>query len=120
MLAPTRWKLRRAVRIVNETLEALGLVKHPNKTFIGRVERGFDFLGYPFTPQGLRIAPACAERLLMKAHRLYEQERAGRKPPGALGAYTQHWLRWAGAGLAPRDSAARKPRSNSSGRCLQR
>lgn len=46
MLAPTRHKLRRAVKIINETLSSLGLEKHPDKTFIGRVERGFDFLGY--------------------------------------------------------------------------
>ena len=46
VLAPTRHKLRRAVKIVNETLAELWLEKSPNKTFIGRVERGFDFLGY--------------------------------------------------------------------------
>jgi hypothetical protein len=44
--APIRWKLRRAVKIVNQTLAALGLEKHPEKTFVGRVEKGFDFLGY--------------------------------------------------------------------------
>jgi hypothetical protein len=46
VLAPTRWKLRHAVRVLNETLAALGLEKHPDKTFIGRTEKGFDFLGY--------------------------------------------------------------------------
>ncbi|RLS77165.1 MAG: hypothetical protein DWI02_10210, partial [Planctomycetota bacterium] len=41
ILAPTRWKLRAAVRIVNETLAELNVEQHPDKTFIGRVERGF-------------------------------------------------------------------------------
>jgi RNA-directed DNA polymerase len=41
VLAPTRHKLRRAVKIVNETLTELGLTKAHNKTFVGRVERGF-------------------------------------------------------------------------------
>jgi hypothetical protein len=30
------------------------LAVHPDKTFIGWVEPGFDFLGYDITPQGLR------------------------------------------------------------------
>ncbi len=48
VLSPTRWKLRRAVRAVNGVLGALGLEKHPDKTFIGRIEKGFYFLGYHF------------------------------------------------------------------------
>jgi hypothetical protein len=49
VLAPTRWKLRRAIRVVNEILGSLRLEKHPDKTFIGRIEQGFDFLGYHFS-----------------------------------------------------------------------
>ncbi len=30
------------------------LEKPPDKTFIGRIERGFDFLGVPFGRAGLR------------------------------------------------------------------
>jgi RNA-directed DNA polymerase len=33
ILAPTRWSLRWAVRIVNETLRELRLEQHPDKTF---------------------------------------------------------------------------------------
>ena len=36
--------------------------KHTGKTFIGRVEKGFDFLGYHLTPQGLSVAPATLAR----------------------------------------------------------
>ncbi len=57
ILAPTRWKLRAAIRLVNKTLAELKLQQHPDKTFIGRVSRGFDFLGYLFTPAGLEVAP---------------------------------------------------------------
>jgi RNA-directed DNA polymerase len=53
VLAPTRWKLRQAVKIVNQALMSLRLTKHPEKTFIGRIEKGFDFLGYHFGPEGL-------------------------------------------------------------------
>ena len=43
ILARTRWQLRVAVKVVNQTLAALSLEKHPDKTFIGRIGRGFDF-----------------------------------------------------------------------------
>ncbi len=39
VLAPTRWKLRKAVAVVYRGLGALGLAKHPDKTFIGRTRR---------------------------------------------------------------------------------
>ena len=52
MLAPTRWKLKEAVRVLNQTLQELKLEKHPDKTYIGKIERGFDVLGYHFSPQG--------------------------------------------------------------------
>ena len=48
ILSPSRWKLRKAVRIVNETLAELQVEQHPDKTFVGRVERGFTILGYAF------------------------------------------------------------------------
>ena len=34
--------------LVNQTLNELRVEKHPDKTFIGRPEKGFDFLGYHF------------------------------------------------------------------------
>jgi hypothetical protein len=43
-LARQPW--RRAVKVVNEVLNGLRLEKAREKTFIGRVEQGFDFLGY--------------------------------------------------------------------------
>ncbi len=55
-LAPSRWKPRRAVKAVKEVLGGLRLEKHPDKTFIGRIERGFDFLGYQFARTGLTVA----------------------------------------------------------------
>jgi retron-type reverse transcriptase len=45
ILAPTRWKLREAIRVLNQTFSELRLEKHPDKTFIGRIDKGFDFLG---------------------------------------------------------------------------
>jgi len=50
------------------------VLQHPDKTFIGRVSRGFDFLGYEFTPAGLDVAPQTVERCVERVSRLYEQD----------------------------------------------
>ena len=63
ILAPTRWQLRGAVKVVNQMLGELRLEKHPNKTFIGRIEHGFDFLGYHFSPAGLTVAKKTIENV---------------------------------------------------------
>ncbi len=94
-----------AVRQVLEHLPGNGFVfrrtssKHPDKTFVGRVERGFEFLGYRFSPQGLGIAAPTRARFAERAARLYEQERG--KPGGFRGLreYVRRWRRWVGAGL---------------------
>ena len=38
--------------VMNQVLSSLGLEQHPDKTFIGHLERGFDFLGIQFTATG--------------------------------------------------------------------
>ena len=81
ILAPTRWQLRGAVKVVNETLGTLSLEKHPDKTFIGKIERGFDFLGYHFSPAGLTVAKQTITNFIKKASRLYEQERRFQPSP---------------------------------------
>lgn len=49
VLTPIRHKLREPVRTNNRLFEELELEKHPDKTFVRRIERGFTFLGkhYP-------------------------------------------------------------------------
>jgi hypothetical protein len=42
-LYPEKWKLKKAIQIVNQTLNELKVEKHPDKTFIGRIAKGFDF-----------------------------------------------------------------------------
>lgn len=54
VIAPTRCKLFSTVSIVNITLNLLKVEKHPHKTFISKVERGFDFPGYYFKSGVLR------------------------------------------------------------------
>ena len=86
VLAPTRGRLRKAV---NEALGSLDLLKHPNKTFIGRIKRGFDFLGYQFRPGQLSVAQKTMEQFVARAVRLYEQEPGEALPSARLGLYVR-------------------------------
>jgi hypothetical protein len=53
VLAPTHWKVRAAIRFVKQTLAALKVQQHQDKTFVGRIRRGFDLLGYTVSTVGL-------------------------------------------------------------------
>ena len=90
VIAPTRWKLRSAVRIVNKTLNMLKVEQHPNKTYIGRVERGLDFLGYFLKPGVLRVSRGTFERFAERVTRLYEQGAGIER----IGEYVKHWFKW--------------------------
>jgi len=43
--------LRRAIKTTNQILAALKLTMHLDKTFIGWIKAGFDFLGYHINPE---------------------------------------------------------------------
>ncbi len=68
--------------------------KHPNKTFIGRIKRGFDFLGYHFGPQGLVLAENTIAAFVERALRLYEQDRKEPCSPSRFGVYVRRWPDW--------------------------
>ena len=99
ILASTLWKLKKAIRVLNQTFNELKLEKHPDKTFIGKTERGFDFLGYHFGPEGLDIAQKTLDNFVERAIRLYEQGRVEPYSSTWLGEYAKRWVRWAGAGF---------------------
>ncbi|NEO79426.1 hypothetical protein [Moorena sp. SIO4G3] len=80
---------------MNQVMAELRVEKHPDKTWIGRIAQGFDFLGYWFSPQGLGVAKKTVERMVDKVSRLYEH--------GAdevrIEAYLNHWWRWVRSGV---------------------
>jgi RNA-directed DNA polymerase len=94
VFAETRWKLRRLVGVVNRVLETLKVEKHPDKTSMGRTDRGFDFLGYRFAADGLRLAAQTKERFVERINRLYEQGAA----TGSIGRYVGRWMIWVRSG----------------------
>jgi len=95
ILAPTRWKLRTAIREVNRVMANLRVQQHPDKTSIGLIARGFDFLGFRFGANGLTVALQTMERCALRITRLYEQ--------GAdccrIGDYVRRWKTWIKDGL---------------------
>jgi hypothetical protein len=100
ILAPTSWSLRRAVRIVNETLWGLRVEQHPDKTFIGRIERGFTFLGYWITEKGVTgVAPSAWEAFQEQVVRLYEQDAPQEEILRRIGQYVRRWRRWVLSGV---------------------
>jgi RNA-directed DNA polymerase len=105
VLAPTRWTLRTAVKVANQVLASLGLAKHPDKTFIGRIEKGFDWLGYHISRCGLRVATTILQHFVTRSLRLYEQELREGETSSRLGDYVRRWVRWVSAGVEPGTSA---------------
>jgi RNA-directed DNA polymerase len=103
ILAKTRWHLRKAVRTVNQHFNQLKVEQAPDKTFIRKISKGWDFLGYHFDGTQLTVAAKTVEKHVLCYRQLYEQLRKKKatsdEMPLALGQYVKRWQRWAAAGL---------------------
>jgi RNA-directed DNA polymerase len=73
------------------------------KTFIGKISRGWDFLGYHFDGKQLTVAAKTVEKHVLHYRQLYEQlrkeEATSDEMNFALGLYIKRWQRLAAAGL---------------------
>ena len=106
ILCPSRWKIRKAVKLMHQTLTSLGLHAHPEKTYIGRVSKGFDFLGVQFDLGKQSLSDVSRDRLntrltqkFSSCVRFYEQGKL--RNLRLIERYLTHWLRWAkGIGIA--------------------
>lgn len=72
----------------------LGLTLHPDKASVGRVERGFDFLGYRLGGARVEVARPAVERMAERVTRLYEQGASEKR----IGDYVRRWLGWMNGG----------------------
>ena len=80
-----------AIRSLNEAIASVGLCLHQEKRFVGRIDKGFDFLGYQIHPsRRLRPSAESLRRLVVRAGRLYEQG----DDIGRLRQYITRWTRW--------------------------
>jgi len=94
ILAPTRWKLRKAIRMLNQTFNELKLEQHPDKTLIGRTEHGFDFLGYHIKPGRLSVSLKTIKNFMERIALLYEQC----ADINRIGQYVLKWFQWVQSG----------------------
>jgi hypothetical protein len=79
VLSPTRWKLRKAIKTVNQHFEKLKLKQHPDKTTIGRITNDFDFLGYQFGQEKITVSIRTIQNHIRRITQLYEQKKASTK-----------------------------------------
>lgn len=71
----------------NQVMARLKLAKHPDKTFIGRIAKGFDWLGYHLSPGCLSVACKTLARFLARVRLLYEHDADANR----IGAYGRRW-----------------------------
>ena len=96
IFAPTRHKLRKAIKLMYAVLDDLKVEVHPKKRFIGTTGRGFDFLGYwlephrPLTPSQVSLT-----RLIDRSRQLLERTASITR----LRQYVRRWLQWHRSGL---------------------
>ncbi|MEX3174717.1 reverse transcriptase domain-containing protein [Serratia quinivorans] len=95
----TRWHLRKAVKRLHEFFDVGGFETHPDKTQLGRIEHGFDWLGLWYAPEGPRIAPRAIENHRAHITRLYEQSRRRKLSKAetdlSVREYETRWMTWA-------------------------
>jgi hypothetical protein len=72
---------------------------------MGRTEKGFDFLGFHFSPEGLSMAEKTIEKFLARTVRLYEQKQGEPFGSPLLGLYVRRWVKWV-RGIASENSPA--------------
>jgi RNA-directed DNA polymerase len=99
VLAKTRWHLRKAVRTVNQQFNQLKIEQAPDKTFIGRIAKGFDFLGYQFGKEKLTVSTRTLQNHIRRLTQLYEQKKHQPNWQMLLDDYRPRWLTWVYSGI---------------------
>lgn len=104
ILAKSRWSLRRQTKRLKQWFSDYGFEAHPDKTQIGRVAKGFDWMGAWLTDAGVTdVAPRAKANHLTKVRRLYEQLARlpawlrRRKQPqvhARVSRYRRRWTLW--------------------------
>lgn len=102
ILARTRWRLRRAIATLRGHLAEGGFSLHPDKTRIGKLAKGVDWLGGWFNPQGLvGIASRSLQQYRTRSLRLYEQAlRQGHSEEECQARVRMYRQRWGRGALA--------------------
>ncbi len=74
VLTPTRARLRRAIKVTFQALKPWGYKLHTNeKTYIGKIAKGFDFCGFRLSYDKIILAKSCLAKFEKRLSKLYEQ-----------------------------------------------
>ncbi len=84
-------QLRKVVRITHQVLKQLKCAMHPDKTFIGPIKRGFNFLGIDFNDKGASLSQNTIHRHQQQIDQRYAQGVSLSR----IGTYCKRWLSWA-------------------------
>ena len=79
LLTKSKTALRKVVKITHDVLNSLKFEMHPTKTFIGKIDKGFNFLSYYMDHQKILPSTETIRRFSERAAMLYEQSHLSRR-----------------------------------------
>ncbi|SUC32114.1 Retron-type reverse transcriptase [Providencia rettgeri] len=97
LLTQTRGQLRKAIRQLNQWFAAYGFTQHPDKTVIGRVAKGVDWMGAWLTDHGITgVAPRALDNHRTRCRQLYEQTSrlSVKQQADRVSQYRARWSQW--------------------------
>tara|TARA_R110000868_G_scaffold242490_2_gene498001 strand:- start:58 stop:1116 length:1059 start_codon:yes stop_codon:yes gene_type:complete len=89
IMVKSKHQLRKVVKLTHKILSSLKLKIHPDKTYIGRIKKGFDFLGVHFG-----AIPEIAKASLEKHRTKLAQRYAQGASTACIGDYVARWTSW--------------------------
>ena len=94
ILTKTKVVLRKYIKLMHQTIKKFKLAF--DKTYIGKISKGFDFLGYRFNHFGLiGLAKKTVVNFINKATKLYERGASDQR----ICCYFNNWRKWTTAGI---------------------
>ena len=78
MLTKSKTALRKVVKSTHKVVNSLKFELHLAKTYIGRISKGFNFLGFYMDDQNILPSKETIKRFLTRATALYEPSQTNR------------------------------------------
>ena len=89
IMVKTKHQLRKVIKLTHKILNEIKLKMHPDKTFLGCIKKGFDFLGVHFGALPT-IAKACQDKHLARLAQRYALGASA----ACIGDYVARWTSW--------------------------
>lgn len=95
VLCKTRTTLRYIVKLAHRLMQQLKLSLHLDKTFIGKINKGFDFLGYRLSNESISINDTTLDHFRTQLQQRYAQEGSKER----LVDYVRRFSLWCRSGV---------------------